>query len=154
MERKEFLRSMGAGAAFALMFPCVNGCSKDDEDLETFPEPTGIDFTFDLSAPEAAPLVNNGGWIPLKSNPDFKYFDIIVARNLEGVLVAASKICSHEGTEAVTFSSNDGGVFFCTTHSSKFAQDGTSLNLNTTSNPLKIFMTELNGDILRIFEQT
>ena len=31
MERKEFLRSLGAGAAFAVIFPCVQGCSKDDD---------------------------------------------------------------------------------------------------------------------------
>ena len=35
MERKDFLRSLGAGAAFALTFPCVHGCSNDAEDLET-----------------------------------------------------------------------------------------------------------------------
>ena len=29
MERKQFLRSLGAGAAFAIVFPCVQGCSKD-----------------------------------------------------------------------------------------------------------------------------
>ena len=29
MERKTFLRTLGAGAAFALTFPCVQGCSKD-----------------------------------------------------------------------------------------------------------------------------
>lgn len=29
MERKQFLRSLGAGAAFAVVFPCVHGCSKD-----------------------------------------------------------------------------------------------------------------------------
>ncbi|AKA34195.1 ubiquinol-cytochrome c reductase iron-sulfur subunit [Flagellimonas lutaonensis] len=151
MERKQFLQSLGAGAAFALMFPCVNGCSKDGE-LETFPEPTGVDFTVDLTSPEAAPLANNGGWIAVKSNPELNYFDIVVARNLEGNLIAASKICSHQGTEEIRFITEDGGVFHCTTHQSRFAQDGTSLNLNTTSNPLKIFNTELNGDILRIFE--
>ena len=43
MERKEFLRSLGAGAAFAITFPCLQGCSKDD--MPDIPIPTGIDFT-------------------------------------------------------------------------------------------------------------
>ncbi|NNL08854.1 MAG: Rieske 2Fe-2S domain-containing protein, partial [Croceitalea sp.] len=98
------------------------------------------------------PLANNGGFISIKSDPDLTYLDIVVARNLEGDLVAASKICSHQQTEEVIFRDIEGGVFFCTTHSSKFAQDGTSLNLDTTSNPLKIFNTALTGDFLRIFE--
>lgn len=151
MERKEFLQSLGAGAAFALMFPCVNGCSKG-EDLETFPVSEGVDFTIDLDSSEAAPLQNNGGYIAVKSNPELTYLDIVVARNLEGELIAASKICSHQGTEEIRFITEDGGVFHCSTHQSRFAQDGTSLNLNTTSNPLKIFNTELNGNMLRVFE--
>lgn len=151
MERKEFLRSLGAGAAFALMFPCAQGCSKDGE-LETFPVSDGVDFTIDLDSAEAAPLANNGGYISVKSSQSLTYFDIVVARNLQGELIAASKICSHQGTEEIRFISEDGGVFHCSTHQSRFAQDGTSLNLNTTSTPLKIFSTELNGTTLRVFE--
>lgn len=151
MERKAFLKSLGAGAAFALTFPCANGCSKND-DVESFPVSNGVDFTLDLASSEAAPLENIGGFISIKSNPDFNYFDIVIARNLEGNLIAASKICSHQGTEEIKFISEDGGVFHCSTHQSRFAQDGVSLNLNTTSSPLKIFNTELINNILRVFE--
>lgn len=151
MERKEFLRSLGAGAAFALTFPCLNGCSSDSEDLETFPEPTGVDFTVDLTAADAAPLANNGGFILAKSNPTDSLTDIVVAKNLEGNFVAASQICSHQQTDGVRFISEDGGIFRCSTHGSRFSQTGTPLN-SITSNPLKVFQTELNGDILRVFE--
>ncbi|MCK0160346.1 ubiquinol-cytochrome c reductase iron-sulfur subunit [Allomuricauda sp. F6463D] len=151
MERKEFLRSLGAGAAFALTFPCLQGCSKDGE-LETFPVSQGIDFTIDLNSQEAAPLDDNGGFISVKSSQNLKYLDVVIARNLEGNLIAASKICSHQGTEEIRFITEDGGVFHCSTHQSRFAQDGTSLNLSTTSNPLKIFNTELDGSILRVYE--
>ena len=48
MERKEFLRSLGAGAAFALTFPCLHGCSKDEVNGNLVEEPTGVDFTIDL----------------------------------------------------------------------------------------------------------
>lgn len=152
MERKAFLKSIGAGAAFAVLFPCVNGCSSDSDDLETFEVTDGVDFTVDLNSQQAAPLAENGGYIAIKSNPELNYLDIVVARNLEGQLIAASKICSHHQTEGIYFSDTDDGVFICSTHNSKFAQDGTSLNLNTTSNPLKIFNTELDGNMLRVFE--
>ena len=147
MERKQFLRSLGAGAAFAIVFPCVHGCSKDGygdvapEDMR--PIPTGIDFTIDLDAQEGAPLQNNGGFI-------LKEF-VVVAKNLEGQYVAASQICSHQQTEEVRFISKDGGIYYCSTHGARFDQTGKPLN-SITSNPLKIFRTELTGNILRVFE--
>lgn len=151
MERKDFLRSLGAGAAFALTFPCLNGCSTDSENLEQFPEPEGVDFTVDLESTEAAPLANNGGFILVKSSASLNYTDIVVARNLEGNLIAASQICSHQQTEEVRFLSEDGGIFRCSTHGSRFSQNGTPLN-SVTSNPLRVFNTELNGTTLRVFE--
>ena len=153
MERKEFLKSLGAGAAFALTFPCLNGCSSGDEDLEQFPEPTGVDFTIDLRTEDAASLTNNGGFILTKSNPADSLTDIVVARNLEGNFVAASQICSHQQTDGVRFLTEDGGIFRCSTHGARFEQTGAPLN-SVTSNPLKIFQTELNGDFLRVFEET
>ena len=151
MERKEFLRSIGAGAAFALTFPCMNGCSNDSEDGGNRAVPSGVDFTFDLTSPEARPLVNNGGFVFVESNVGEGLTDILVARNLEGELVAASQICSHEGYAEVRFLNQDGGIFWCNVHGSRFNQDGSPLN-TITSNPLKIFNTELMGDNLRIFE--
>ncbi len=152
MERKEFLRSLGAGAAFAVMFPCASGCSSNRrEALETFDEPTGVDFVIDLTNPDFSPLNNNGGFVLVMSNSSDGLTDIVVARNLEGELVAASQICSHQQTDRVRFISDDGGIFFCSTHGSRFNQNGTPLN-TITNNPLKVFNTELEGDILRIFE--
>ena len=143
MERKEFLRSLGAGAAFALTFPCVQGCSKDDSPGNTKPVPTGVDFTIDLGSAEGDGLQNNGDFI-LKN-------DVVVVKNLEGEFIAASQICSHQQTDQVRFIEDNGGIFHCFTHGSEFDQDGTPLN-TITKNPLKIFNTSLNGDILRIFE--
>lgn len=143
MERKEFLRSLGAGAAFALTFPCINGCSSDDGDLDVLPVPTGVDFTVDLTSTEGLGLQNNGDFI-LKN-------DVVVVKNLEGDFVAASQICSHQQTDQVRFIDDDGGIFRCSTHGSEFDQNGTPLN-TITSNPLKTFNTELNGDLLRVFE--
>lgn len=142
MERKTFLKSLGAGAAFALTFPCLQGCSKDDNGGEN-PVPTGVDFTIDLNSAEGANLQNNGDFI-LKN-------EVVVVKNLQGNFVAASQICSHQQTDQVRFIAENGGFFRCFTHGSEFDQNGTPLNQITT-NPLKIFNTELNGNILRVFD--
>ena len=142
MDRKAFLRSLGAGAAFALTFPCMQGCSADSsgggEEV-----PTGVDFTIDLSGPDGAALQNNGDFIIRN--------DVVVARNLEGNFVAASRICSHEQNAGVSFVEVQGGIFECYVHGSRFAQDGTPLN-TITQNPLKTFRVSQNGDLLRVFE--
>lgn len=149
MERKEFLRSLGVGAAFALTFPCLNGCTdysgNDDVPLEDREDiPSGVDFTIDLSSSEGQQLANNGSYIIKDS--------VVVVKNLEGSFVAASQVCSHQQTPNVTFLSNSGdGVFGCSTHGARFDQAGQPLN-SVTSNPLKIFNTELSGEILRVFE--
>ena len=145
MERKEFLRSLGAGAAFALTFPCMQGCSKDGTG-EIVAEPTGVDFTIDLSSAEGAKLADNGDFL-LKNL-------VVVAKNLEGNFVAASQVCSHESYDQVRFVTNDGGIFYCDVHGSRFGQDGAPLNQvdSKTPKPLKLYSTELNDNILRVFE--
>lgn len=145
MKRKEFLRTLGAGAAFALTFPCMNGCSKDDEG-EIVQEPTGIDFTIDLNSTEGAKLANNGSFI-LKEL-------VVVVKDLNGNFIAASQVCSHESYDQVRFNTNDGGIFYCDVHGSRFALDGAPLNQvdGNAAKALKIYNTELTGDILRVFE--
>lgn len=142
MERKAFLRSLGAGAAFALVFPCTQGCTKGPE-INTEPIPEGVDFTVDLSGPDGTALQNPGDFI-------LRNF-VVVARNLEGNFVAASQICSHQQTDQVRFVTSQGGIFQCSTHGSQFSQTGTPINA-VTNNPLKIFQTQLNGNLLRVFE--
>lgn len=146
MERKEFLRTLGAGAAFALTFPCVQGCSKDDDKGDIVEEPTGVDFTIDLNSSEGAKLTNNGSFI-LKEL-------VVVVKDLNGNFVAASQVCSHESYDQVRFNTNDGGIFYCDVHGSRFALDGSPLNQvdSNAAKPLRIYNTQLNGDILRVFE--
>ena len=143
MERKAFLRSLGAGAAFALTFPCLQGCSGDGSGGGEEEVPTGVDFTIDLSGPEGADLADNGDFIIRN--------EVVVARNLEGDFVAASRICSHQQNAGVSFIPEQGGIFECYVHGSQFSQDGTPLN-TITRNPLKIFRTSLDGDLLRVYE--
>jgi Rieske Fe-S protein len=147
MERKQFLKSLGAGAAFAIAFPCVHACSKDEgEEGGNTAVPTGVDFTVDLNAAEGKKLAENGGFI-------FKNL-VVVAKNLDGNFVAASQVCSHQGYEEVRFANQDGGIFYCDVHGSRFEQNGSPLN-QVDSQPaksLKIFKTELSGSVLRVFE--
>ncbi|MEH6760034.1 MAG: Rieske 2Fe-2S domain-containing protein [Maribacter arcticus] len=147
MERKKFLRTLGAGAAFAITFPCLGSCSKDNEiEGEIVTPPTNVDFTIDLTSSEAAKLANNGGFI-LKNL-------VVVVKNLEGEFVAATQICSHEQYDQVRFVNQDGGIFYCDVHGSRFSQNGTPLNEipNSTSKALKIYNTSLEGSILRVYE--
>lgn len=147
MERKQFLKTLGAGAAFALTFPCIHGCSKDDSPIGTIvEEPTGVDFTIDLTSSEAAKLGTNGGFI-LKNL-------VVVVKNLEGEYIAASQVCSHEAYDQVRFVSQLGGIFYCDVHGSRFEQSGAPLN-QVDGNPakmLKVYNVELTGDMLRVFE--
>jgi nitrite reductase/ring-hydroxylating ferredoxin subunit len=147
MERKQFLKSLGAGAAFAITFPCLGSCSKDSgTEGEIVTPPTNVDFTIDLESPEAAKLENNGGFI-LKNL-------VVVVKNLEGEFVAATQICSHQQYDQVRFVNQDGGIFYCDVHGSKFSQSGTPLNPSSgrATNPLKIYNTSLEGTMLRVFE--
>lgn len=147
MERKQFLRSLGAGAALAIAFPCLGACSKDEGEAGgNTPVPTGVDFTIDLEAPESEKLAENGGYITKNS--------VVVVKNLEGNFVAASQVCSHQGYEEVSFLNRDGGVFYCGVHGSRFEQNGNPMNQvdSAPAKSLKVFKTELSGTILRVFE--
>jgi Rieske Fe-S protein len=146
MERKQFLRSLGAGAAFALTFPCMQGCSKDEDNGNIVEEPTGIDFTIDLKSSEGAKLATNGSFI-LKEL-------VVVVKDLSGNFIAASQVCSHQSYDQVRFVNNEGGIFYCDVHGSKFELNGAPLNQigSAAPKPLKIYNTELTGDVLRVFE--
>ena len=148
MERKQFLKSMGAAAAFAVSFPCLHGCSKDETTDEGGDKevPTGVDFTLDLNDSANASLMNEGGYV-LKN-------DVVVAKNLDGEYVAASQVCSHQGYDEVRFVSQNGGIFYCDVHGSQFEQDGSPINQvdGSPARPLKVFNIELSESILRVFE--
>ena len=149
MERKEFLKSLGAGAAFAVTISCLGGCLREEVDTvalqdtnATNTENTGasstILFSIDLNASEAAKLAVDGGYI-VKNN-------VVVAKNLNGEFVAATVICSQDLIKKVTFKNNE---YYCTEHGARFDQTGKGLN-NDGKKGLKIYKTSLNGSILDI----
>ncbi len=146
MERKQFLRRLGTGAAFALTFPCAYGCSKDEVNGQLVAQPTDVDFTVDLTSSEGAKLATNGSYI-LKNL-------VVVVKDLEGNFIAATQICSHQAYDQVRFIHAEGGMYYCDVHGSKFDLDGAPLNQvdDAPAKPIKVYNTELNGDILRVFE--
>jgi len=154
MERKAFLKTLGAGAAFALTFSCLHGCSdKGGGEEPLVPEIPEGGFIIDLNATTSANLQNNGGFIFVKSKSTFTQNDVIVVRNLEGNLVAASKYCSAHGNPQIQFVNDDGGIFKCDHQNARFNQLGEPLNSVSEGRPLKIYNTELLADNkLRIFE--
>lgn len=144
MNRKEFLKSIGAGAAFAITFSCLGGCTNDNgdifpEDIALEPDPvTGALLTLDLSAASSSALNNNGGYL-IKNR-------IVVAKDLSGNYVAATVRCSHEPRDEITFRNNE---YYCTAHGARFNIAGTGLNSKGRNN-LKVYTTSLDGNILSI----
>lgn len=142
MDRNEFIRLMGSGVALMAMTTCFNACeSKSEENIN--PNNNGpVDFTLDLSLSANAELNRNGGYIYVN--------DIIVARTQQGTLVAVSKTCTHASCD-VTFVGGAQNRFTCPCHGSQFSPQGAVLQGPAIS-PLKQYQTQLNGNLLRVFE--
>lgn len=143
MDRKEFLKSIGIGAAFALTYGCLGGCSKSEDFPFIAPNGSNLPansplFTIDLNSTEANNLVKEGGFI-IKE-------DVVVAKSRSGAYLAATVICSHESRREITFQENE---FFCGAHGARFDQSGNGLNSFGVKG-LKIYTTQLADDLLTI----
>ncbi len=136
MNRKEFLNTIGVGAAFALTASCFGSCKK------TSTTPSGpIDFTLDLTLAANANLLINGGYIVINN--------CVVAKTTSGNYAAATVICSHEGRTQVTYDSANNN-YYCTAHGARFSLTGSGLNSNG-SGGLTIYNTQLTNSMLRIY---
>ena len=143
MERSEFLKKMGVGAAFALTATCLGGCAVENVTPDVGPEATaggGIDFTLDLNDAANANLSSNGGYVVVNNS-------VVVARANNGEYVAATRTCSHEPRKAMRLRNNE---WYCGVHGARFGLDGRGLNGNGR-NGLRIYNTQLNGTMLRVF---
>ncbi|MEN8764947.1 MAG: Rieske (2Fe-2S) protein [Wenyingzhuangia sp.] len=144
MKRKEFLKSIGAGAAFAVTFSCLGGCSNNNgdefpEEITLDPDPiTGALLTIDLSEDSSSALKKNGGYL-IKNR-------IVVAKDLSGDYVAATVRCSHEPRDKVIFRDNE---YYCTQHGARYDLEGKGLNKDG-KNGLTTYTTSLEGNILSI----
>ncbi len=136
MDRKEFLSTLGLGAAALACSYCLNGCQPLDNPVTA---PANVDFTLDLTSDANAPLKKDGGYIYQNG--------VIVARTSGGSYVAVSQTCTHAGgTVEYIASTND---FFCPNHGSNFATNGAVVN-GPASSPLKQYATVLTGTSLRV----
>jgi nitrite reductase/ring-hydroxylating ferredoxin subunit len=140
MERRQFLESLGIGAAFVLTASCLQSCKKE-ETGGTTPTTTGVDFTLNIDDPANSALKVNGGFVIANG--------IVVAKDKDGKFVAATQTCSHAGFKTVKFD-NTKNEFMCTTHGARFDTVGKGLN-SEGSNGLTIFKTTLTGSSLRVF---
>lgn len=140
MERRQFLESLGIGAAFVLTATCLQSCKKDDTGGTTTPT-TGVDFTINIDDAGNAALKFNGGYVISNG--------IVVAKDKDGKFVAATQTCSHEGFKQVKF---DGAKneFMCSQHGARFSTAGTGLN-SEASKGLTVYKTTLTGSSLRVF---
>jgi nitrite reductase/ring-hydroxylating ferredoxin subunit len=135
MERRDFLATLGVGAAAVLTLGCFNSCSKEDE------APGNVDFTLDLDEPANAALKDVGGFLVRN--------DVVVARTTDGNYVAATVVCPHEGKRRVLYN-GFANEWNCDAHGARFRVDGTRVN-NVASKNLKVYNTTLEGNLLRIF---
>jgi cytochrome b6-f complex iron-sulfur subunit len=136
MDRKEFLSTLGLGAAALACSYCLSGCKPLDNPITA---PTNVDFTLDLTNSSNASLNKNGGYV---------YQDgVIVARTSSGSYVAVSQTCTHAGGTVEYMASTN--RFYCPNHGSNFATDGSVVN-GPASSPLARYTTVLTGTSLRV----
>lgn len=139
MDRKDFLKAMGLGAASIAIVNCI-GCSKDSSSEPASMAPTNVDFSIDLTASAYTALNTNGGYV---------YKDgIIIARTTAGAFLAVSQYCPHQNYTVIYRSSSQ--QFYCQSHGAIFSEAGVSAGIETKS-PLKKYNTQLNGNVLRIY---
>jgi nitrite reductase/ring-hydroxylating ferredoxin subunit len=143
MTRKDFLKNIGVGAAFVLTVPCLHSCSGDDDgdgpDTGVTPSAGDQNFTVDLDDTANAALLASGGFII--SNR------VVVARTVDDQFVAASQICSHEGTDQVVYDEL-ADQWFCRTHAARFAVTTGTPENNVTDRPLRLYTVTQNGNTL------
>jgi nitrite reductase/ring-hydroxylating ferredoxin subunit len=138
MNRNDFLKKIGAGAAFALTASCLGGCAVENIGPDVPAAP--VDFTLDLTSPSNASLANNGGYVIVNGK-------VVVGKANDGSYVAATRKCSHKPRNEVIMRNNE---WYCTAHGAKFTLGGQGLNGNG-SNGLTIYKTELIGNMLSVF---
>ena len=138
MDRKEFLITVGKGAAVAGLVLCA-GCSiNGGGDIPT--APSNVDMTLDLTKSTYSSLNNVGGSVVVNG--------IIIGRTSANSFVAVSAACTHQGTTIQSQLNNN--RFYCDNHGSTFAFDGT-VTRGPAAKALTRYNTALSGTNLRVF---
>jgi cytochrome b6-f complex iron-sulfur subunit len=135
MERRDFLESIGLGAAFVLTASCLHSCTSSAASTGS------VDFTLDLTTSANATLKTKGNYIVTNG--------VVVALDNNGNYVAATQVCSHANNPNIYFD-GPSSQFRCTVHGAHFSETGAGLNDNA-SKGLTIYKTALSGNSLRVY---
>jgi cytochrome b6-f complex iron-sulfur subunit len=138
INRNEFLKSIGLKGAALMAVYCAGSATMACSSKGVTPS-SPVDFTLDLSAVSNAALTKVGGYIVQN--------ETVVAQVSQGVYVAATQLCSHEGLLQMIYKNSE---FYCTAHSARFTTTGSGLNSEAKSG-LTIYKTQLTGNVLRVF---
>ena len=140
MDRKEFLATLGIGAAALACAQCFAGCQSINGAPGVPAAPTNVNFTLDLTDPANSVLTTTGGYL---------YKDgVIVAHLASGSYVALSQVCTHQGGTVQYIASVN--LFHCPVHGSNFSTNGSVLN-GPAGSPLVMYHTSLTGTSLRVY---
>ena len=135
MERREFLESIGIGAAFVLTASCLHSCSSSTASTGS------VDFTLDLTSSANAPLKTKGNYIITNG--------VVVALDNNGNYVAATQVCSHANNPNIYFDGSS-SQWRCNVHGAQYSETGSGLNANG-SRGLTVYKTALSGNSLRVY---
>ena len=162
MNKREFLIKIGLGAGVAITSPVVfsrcqdetaedgsaddddstdDGSADDDDSTDDGSSDDGVDFTVDLNADDNSDLQQEGGYIYKNS--------IIIAYLGNDEYFALSKVCTHNQCDVEYNADED--LVVCPCHGSEFTTDG-SVSSGPAEEPLKEYNTELNDNMLRVYE--
>ena len=134
MERKMFIKFLGASIATGSLLAFLDACKKTD----TATSSPSVDFTLDLSSSANAALQHSGGSVD--SNK------VIVVNN-NGSYIALSDICTHQGC-TVSYNSSS-KQFNCPCHGATYNQSGAVLS-GPAPTALKQYSVSRNGNTLHI----
>ena len=84
MERKEFMKSIGQGAALTLTFSCLSGCLEAENgmaDQALIPDANGVLFSIDLNSSEGQTLKSPGDYIIKTDNKELTINTQIIEPN-------------------------------------------------------------------------
>lgn len=146
IDRHKFFRLVGISVGAVLLMSCTSACDgATNPDLTAAtnqPEPIRkIDFTLNLSDRANESLKTKGGYVIVN--------DVIVAQTKEGLYIAVSAKCTHEGTLLVYKPVEN--QFYCPLDLSRFDAKGkVAVGPATQALQQYLIVTEPTAGVLRI----
>lgn len=151
MTRKEFLAKIGLGTGVIILAPVIFNSCEGDDDPKPDSDDNGsddngdssddVDFTIDLTNDDYSDLQQEGGYV-YKNN-------IIIAYLGDDEYIALSELCTHQQC-SVEYNLNQNQLI-CPCHGSVFSTSGSVVE-GPADKPLKEYNTELDDNMLRIYE--